>query len=125
MYYSGRYLEGHLYEGHAYTEASFGEVGTLRFDAPDGAIHVWEHALHLGGPENGKDNLVVLFHYTNEFCFRNITNMEQSSSELYASLKDERAHFGLGVYASQDEPNVWQLRLRILLNNYSSDFDSL
>ncbi|CAE7943371.1 Nphp3, partial [Symbiodinium necroappetens] len=46
--------------------------------------------------------------------------MTQSSSQLFASLLDERAHFGKGLYASQHEPAVWNSRTRILLNNYSN-----
>ena len=37
-------------------------------------------------------------------------------NELFASLVDDRAHFGYGIYASALEPARW---LRCLLNNYS------
>ena len=46
--------------------------------------------------------------------------LRQTASELFASLLDERAHFGKGVYTTQHEPAVWQCRLRVLLNNYSN-----
>ena len=44
----------------------------------------------------------------------------QSAAELFASLVDDRAHFGKGVYAAQHEPAVWRERIRMLLNNYSN-----
>ena len=120
-YFRGPYLEGRLYEGHAYEKDSVGECRTFRFDAPDGAVHVWQHALLIRGDETTNDNLIPLFHYTGELPFRNIVNMEQISSQVFASLTDERAHFGFGVYASQWEPAVWQLKRRALLNNYSRE----
>lgn len=46
--------------------------------------------------------------------------LRQTASELFASLLDERAHFGKGVYTTQHEPAVWHCRLRVLLNNYSN-----
>jgi len=118
-YFLSSYLEGGVYAGHVYEEDYVGEFPTFRFDAPDGPVHVWQYALHLWSPETEKAKLVVLFHYTNEFCFRNIANMEQNAAQLFASLRDDRAHFGKGVYATQFEPWSWQLRGRALLNNYS------
>ena len=40
-------------------------------------------------------------------------------SKLLASLSEERAHFGYGVYGTILEPAQWGLRLRVLLNHYS------
>ena len=57
---------------------------------------------------------------TNELAFRNVANLEQETAELFASLLDERAHFGKGVYCTQHEPPVWGSRTRILLNNCSN-----
>lgn len=39
-------------------------------------------------------------------------------SEVFASLIDQRAHFGKGLYASRFEPNSYISKLRVLLNNY-------
>ena len=100
-YFGGPYLEGRLYEGHAYEESYFDGHQTFCYNAPDGVVQVWQHALHLGGPEAESGSMTVLYHYTNEFCFRNVVNMEQMSSQLFASLTDQRAHFGYGVYATQ------------------------
>ena len=48
--------------------------------------------------------MVVLYHYTDELAFRNVGNLEQTAAQLFASLVDERAHFGKGLYATQHEP---------------------
>ena len=68
----------------------------------------------------GQQDLCVLYHYTQELAFRNVANMEQTTSELFASLVDSRAHFGKGVYCTQHEPAVWGSRIHVLLNNYSN-----
>ncbi|CAE7222329.1 kidins220, partial [Symbiodinium sp. KB8] len=86
-----------------------------RFDASDGPVHAWQHALDLRDP--ACDEVVVLYHYTNALAFESIANW---TAELLASLLEKRTQFGEGVYASQHEPSVWQLRLRILLNNYGN-----
>ena len=50
------------------------------------------------------EDVVTLYHYTDELAFRNVGNLEQSAAELFASLTDERAHFGKGLYTTQHEP---------------------
>ncbi|OLQ15585.1 Nephrocystin-3 [Symbiodinium microadriaticum] len=118
-YYAQRYLAGELYTGRCYREDGLGELLTYKYEAPDGDVHVWRHAFDLT-PFGGGEKVVTLYHYTDELAFCNVGNMEQTASELFASLVDERAHFGKGLYATQHEPAVWGSRLRILLNNYSN-----
>ena len=118
-YYAQRYLAGELYTGRFYRESGLQEVLTYKYEAPDGDVHVWRHAFDLK-PFGRGEKVVTLYHYTDELAFSNVGNMEQTASELFASLVDERAHFGKGLYASQHEPAVWGSRLRILLNNYSN-----
>ncbi|CAE7467834.1 Klc [Symbiodinium natans] len=102
-------------------EAEVGELPTFRFDAVDGPIHVWQHAFDLRDVfGTSDDGIIVLYHYTSILPFENVANLDQSAAELFASLVDKRAHFGKGVYASQHEPSVWKLRLRVLLNNDSN-----
>ena len=48
--------------------------------------------------------MVTLYHYTDELAFHNVGNLEQTAAQLFASLVDERAHFGKGLYATQHEP---------------------
>ena len=103
-YFAGPYLRGELLEAAQYSNRGFGEVGTFEFDAPDGPVQVWHFAFDLRELVPDDKELVVLYHYTDELAFRNVGNMEQSAAELYASLVDERAHFGQGVYATQHEP---------------------
>ncbi|OLQ09394.1 hypothetical protein AK812_SmicGene6982 [Symbiodinium microadriaticum] len=121
-YFLGPYLEGKIHSPALYSEGSPGELKTLVYDAPDGRVHVWAYALDLRDiqPGLGPDGVCVLYHYTNELAFRNVANLEQETAELFASLLDERAHFGKGVYCTQHEPAVWGSRTRILLNNYSN-----
>ncbi|CAE7245671.1 kidins220, partial [Symbiodinium microadriaticum] len=77
------------------------------FDASDGPVHAWQHALDLRDP--ACDEVVVLYHYTNALAFESIANW---TAELLASLLEKRTQFGEGVYASQHEPSVtWAQKL--------------
>lgn len=123
-YFRTSYLKGELFSGRHYVLGEDVHYGphTYRYDGPDGAVHVWRHAFNLSnfGERSARpDDLLVLYHYTNELCFMNVSNEQQTASELFASLLDHRAHFGKGVYTTQYEPCVWKHRIRILLNNYS------
>ncbi|CAE7727772.1 kidins220 [Symbiodinium sp. CCMP2592] len=118
-YFAHGYLHGQLLESAQYTSDCVGELRTFRFDASDGPVQVCQHPIDLRD-SSCDGGFVVLYHYTNALAFENIANSAQSAAELFASLVEKRAQFGEGVYASQYEPSVWQLRLRILLNNYSN-----
>ncbi|CAE7461869.1 Klc4, partial [Symbiodinium necroappetens] len=99
------YVDGGLYDGLCYKEDIVeGSQPTYRYDAPDGPVHVWRHALDLCGSHEEED-VIVLYHYTNLLGFMNVSNVQQTTS---------------GLYATQHEPSVWQHRLRTLLNNYSN-----
>ena len=56
--------------------------------------------------------MVVLYHYTHDLAFRNVGNLEQTAAQLFASLKEDRAHFGKGVYATQHEPADARLKTK-------------
>ena len=125
-YFKKPYIEGHIFSSSLYHEDAIGELVTYRYDAPDGPIQVWQYAFDLrsffpDALEKSKGEALVLYHYTNEFCFQNVANVEQMSATIFASLVDERAHFGKGVYATQHEPAHWKERVRVLLNNYSNE----
>ena len=121
QYFAGPYLQGHLYTGSQYTEDTFpGGLRTFRYDAADGPVHVWQHAFDIRDLGSSSEDLIVLYHYTNELAFRSIGNLKQTAGELFASLVDSRAHFGKGIYATRHEPCVWATRLRVLLNSYSN-----
>ena len=62
---------------------------------------LWTLVLQSTGP---CEDVITLYHYTDELAFRNVGNLEQSAAELFASLTDERAHFGKGLYTTQHEP---------------------
>ncbi|CAE7793105.1 KLC1 [Symbiodinium sp. CCMP2456] len=119
-YFAGSYLQGKLFEGTKYTKEAFDEV--FRYDASDGPVQIWCHALDLRDLQAARDDndLIIVYHYTNELAFLNVTNPEQTAAELFASLLDSRAHFGKGVYGTRHESAVWGSRLQILLNNYSN-----
>eukprot|EP00439_Symbiodinium_sp_Y106_P057323 s1397_g8.t1 len=104
-YFSDPYLKGEVYKGSLYSHGAMDEVSTFDYSAPD-------------GPRRPRST--GLYHYTQERAFRNVADMEQTTSELFASLVDSRAHFGKGVYCTQHEPAVWGSRIHVLLNNYSN-----
>ena len=56
------------------------------------------------------EEVLTLYHYTDDLAFRNVGNLEQTAAQLFASLKDERAHFGKGLYAAQHEPAAARLK---------------
>ena len=62
---------------------------------------LWTLVQQSAGP---CEEVVILYHYTNELAFHNVGNLEQTAAQLFASLVDERAHFGKGLYATQHEP---------------------
>ncbi|CAE7359291.1 Klc, partial [Symbiodinium sp. KB8] len=101
-----------------YTPKSISELKIFSYASRDGPVHVWQHALNL--QDQDSSDVIVLYHYSNELCFQNVGNLEQTTAELFASLVEGRAHFGQGVYTTQYEPSVWGSRKRILLNNYSN-----
>ncbi|CAE7246149.1 METTL4 [Symbiodinium sp. CCMP2592] len=135
-HFLGGYFHGELLTSKQYQDDHFDEVASYRYDselkaspaslAPGeepppthGPIHVWRHAVDLR--TNGElQDIMVLYHYTGMTGFMNVASLEQSMAELRASLVDERAHFGFGIYASQHEPAVWGSRMRIVLNNFSN-----
>jgi len=118
-YFPNGYLDGDLYDGSCYSESWVGELCTYKYEAPDGDVMVWRHAFDLRAFGEQGEEVDVLYHYTDELPFRNVGDLEQMAAQLFASLKEDRAHFGQGVYATKHEPAVWGSRLRILLNNYS------
>ena len=72
-------------------------IGSLLYQV-HGSLH-WTLVLQSTGEE-----VVTLYHYTDEKAFCNVGNLEQTAAQLFASLVDERAHFGKGLYATQHEP---------------------
>ncbi|CAJ1408786.1 unnamed protein product [Effrenium voratum] len=104
-YFKEKYLKGELFEGIKYTKNSISRIRTYMFKGRDGDTQVWRHAFDLrafGGHEG--EDLIILYHYTNELGFRNVGDLKQSAAQLFASLADDRAHFGQGVYTTQHEP---------------------
>ena len=87
------------------------------------SVDCWKHLFHeigissltVGGftflakYETG-EAVKILYHYSDELAFRNVGNLEQTAAQLFASLTDDRAHFGFGVYATQHEPADARLR---------------
>ncbi|CAE7328763.1 Nphp3 [Symbiodinium necroappetens] len=121
-YFVGRYLDGEVFEKDSYEKGQI-EAGLpiYKFEGADGPTFVWQFAFDLRGFGQKGENIRVLYHYSNELAFLNVGNSQLSAAEIFASLVDERAHFGKGVYATQHEPAVWASRVRILLNNYSNE----
>jgi len=64
------------------------------------------------------------FHYTPPVAFANIVDDNRKEAELWASLQEENALFGPGVYASERPPDVFRDRKNILLNNYLTQIEA-
>ena len=94
----------------------------LHFEDAD--ISVWGDAVDLAGPDADPETLVVLFHYTGPVPFANIVDDNREAAELWASLQEENALFGPGVYASERPPDVFRERRNILLNNYLTQIEA-
>ena len=78
-------------------------IGSLPYQV-HGSLR-WTLVLQSTGEE-----VVTLYHYTDEKAFCNVGNLEQTAAQLFASLVDERAHFGQGLYATQHEPAAAPLK---------------
>ena len=123
MYFLGAYQSGGVLQSTRY-DNDFVDFEIPVFKLKTDRIFVSSFPLDLrelcASEECDRDDLLVLYHYTDMKGFRNIANFEQTSAQIFSSLADERAHFGKGVYATQHEPAVWGSRQRVLLNNYSN-----
>ena len=110
-YFAHGYLQGEVFSSSQYRRAHLDQIGTWEYDAPDGPVQIWCHAFDLRSWGQRPDDVIVLYHYTNQLCFQNVGDLHQTESQLFASLTDSRAHFGKGVYASQHEPAAAWLML--------------
>ena len=109
-YFAGPYLQGKLFEGKDYEEVELGELRTFRqgavpkccsllrctqarvrasrYECADGTVEVWQHALDLRDLEADEhsasgDELMVLYHYTNELALR-----DRSAKHWWVSFRD-------------------------------------
>ncbi|CAK9095558.1 unnamed protein product, partial [Durusdinium trenchii] len=84
-------------------------------------VKVWQDALDLTQASDASD-VQCLFHYTNEFGFRNITDLRKTAVELFASLvtsgEKANAWWGKGVYSVKKPPDEWENMDAIIENNY-------
>ena len=78
-------------------------IGSLLYQV-HGSLR-WTLVLQSTGEE-----VLTLYHYTDELAFCNVVNLEQTAAQLFASLVDKRAHFGQGLYATQHEPAAARLK---------------
>lgn len=89
-------------------------------------IKIWDMMLDLRSVDQADGEAgELLWHYTNQLAFLNITNVYHECTELWASLKEEvqdkeqpDTGFGEGVYASKREPADWRCKEEILINNF-------
>mmetsp|Transcript_30896 Transcript_30896/g.54322 ORF Transcript_30896/g.54322 Transcript_30896/m.54322 type:complete len:127 (-) Transcript_30896:9-389(-) len=94
-YFEGSYLCGESFHSAQYKYRSYLETSMFEYTASDGKIRVWAHALDLRCFAPKDHATTVLFHYTSEMAFMNLTSQALDTVELFASLVEERAHFGL------------------------------
>ena len=74
-------------------------IGSLLYRVPGSLL--WAYVLQSTG-----EDVVTLYHYTDELAFRNVGNLEQTAAQLFASLTDERAHFGKGSMPRRMSPPI-------------------
>lgn len=101
------YLEGQPFAGeeHGYSQDINQDVEV--WEHRKTGIRVWSCALDLRTRRGGR----VLFHYTNAFDFRLITNRSNEKIRLLASLTTDRdSNFGCGLYASSKAPDQWSCK---------------
>ena len=95
-------LEGYQKDGDEYLHWATG-------------IRIWKDFIDVS---QGAQEVVVLFHYTGELAYRNITEPSKTKAEIWASLKALFAHYGQGVYGSSKDPAQFGSLEAILENNY-------
>lgn len=80
-------------------------------------IRVWADALDLS---LGQPDSRVVFHYTSELTFREVTSEEKQPAEVWAALKSDpgTAWFGSGLYTVPKAPDEWKDRAELLDNNF-------
>eukprot|EP00438_Fugacium_kawagutii_P017243 Skav227381 [mRNA] locus=scaffold1390:114069:121524:- [translate_table: standard] len=120
-YFADGYLRKPKGRGFFYEDSSLDEKLTFLCKTVDGEVQVWQSAFDLRRFGRPGEEIVVLFHYTDQLAFLNVANLEQVEAELFASLVEKRALFGQGLYATKHEPSVFGSRLRIFFNNYTNE----
>ncbi|CAK9077904.1 unnamed protein product [Durusdinium trenchii] len=115
------YFEKHYREGGEFLHPDYEKT-------PDATLHTWLHkptdiqiwqdAIDLTSGTGGQ----VVFHYTSEVGFHNITHPSKEASEIWASLNTEgpnaNAWWGKGVYTVPWSPDQWRDRDKLLDNNF-------
>lgn len=79
-------------------------------------MSIWRNAIDLRSSRHDKAHLC--YHYTPDVAFNNIACNVFADAQLFASLKDECAMFGKGIYASSKEPSKWDSAEQLVRNNY-------
>ncbi|CAK9092688.1 unnamed protein product [Durusdinium trenchii] len=117
-YFEHGYDAGLIFEHPDYT---FCEEHWGYHHHPSG-ITVWADPLDLR--DTGDEEGQVLFHYTTQLAYQNITNEAKEKVELMASIRTEgetaNAWWGKGVYSVPRAPDEWENKEQILDNNYRS-----
>ena len=115
-FFACEYEKGSPFKGEGYKsewDGGMSEQCVYRHIATD--VRVWSDAIDVS---YGAKRKVALFHFTTALGFANITNDSKDIAELYASMKEEVALFGQGIYTSSKEPAVFGSVDNILWNNY-------
>mmetsp|Transcript_61080 Transcript_61080/g.189212 ORF Transcript_61080/g.189212 Transcript_61080/m.189212 type:complete len:701 (-) Transcript_61080:223-2325(-) len=117
-YFQSHYRSGGLFETGPGRQYSGGLHWTFVHDHT--GIHVWRDAVDLTG--GSSQDFRVLFHYTDDHAFQNITDEDNEAAEVFASLRtggaDANAYYGQGIYTVPHPPDQWWDRHQILDNNY-------
>mmetsp|Transcript_70709 Transcript_70709/g.199660 ORF Transcript_70709/g.199660 Transcript_70709/m.199660 type:complete len:526 (+) Transcript_70709:81-1658(+) len=89
------------------------------FEHEASTVKVWRDVLDVS---NGAEDVVVLFHYTNEIGFLNITAPMKRATEIWASLVTSgagaNAWWGKGIYTTAKGPDDFGTCAKIIDNNF-------
>lgn len=122
-YFSLEYLRGVPYQGFAYEVGlKYGRTPVLRHRAT--GITVW--ALALDVRRNKDESGRVIFHYTPEAAFTQVTEGDVQSFKSWASrYAPEDGASGFVLYGTPREPSQWADKDDILTNHYWPKSDEL
>ena len=112
------YFEKCYVQGGEFRHSGYVETGDWTWHHEPTGIQVWKDAIDLTHRGDGQ----VVFHYTSEVAFRNITHPAKKAAEVWASLKTEgpgaNAWWGKGIYSVPYPPDGWRDRAQLLDNNF-------
>eukprot|EP00438_Fugacium_kawagutii_P019878 Skav226851 [mRNA] locus=scaffold455:79803:81701:+ [translate_table: standard] len=114
---STEYFQGARLKAPGYT---YVDALTIKHEAT--GIKMWACAIDVREDASGHQGLRegdrVLFHYTPEDAFKNITSLENPKLLAPLDANNRDSYFGAGIYATMKAPHMWTSKMEVLVNNY-------